>query len=137
MTYPMKRILLALLLPFTVLLSSCDEDTIDNTMFLGTWASVANAKENALFLHVSEDYIDVDNGSRTYKPFTSDVQWNYIISSDSILHIWRSEYDASDEYTDTEAYDLDISFSNSYNTLTMHYKPTFGSVRKYTFIRRH
>lgn len=132
----MKRFFLLLLLPFIMLFSSCEEDTIDNTMFIGTWASVANAKDGSLFLHVSDDFIEVDNGSRIYKPFTSDVEWEYSISSDSVLHIWRTEYDASDEITDTEAYDIDISFGDSYNTMTLYYKPSFSSLRKYTFIRR-
>lgn len=134
----MKKLLLLSFL-CGVLFVSCGEDTIDNSMFIGKWASVANAKDGdakdaALMLYVDETGLEVQNGSWSYRPFTSDEYWDYYIDVDSVLHISREEYDGEDY--DTEYYELDLSFSDSYNTLTLWYKPTFSALRKYTFIRR-
>lgn len=134
----MKKLLLFFAV-FGLLFVSCGEDTIDNSMFIGKWASVSNAKDGdakdaALMLYVDETGLEVQNGSWSYRPFTSDVYWDYYIDVDSVLHISREEYDGEDY--DTEYYELDLSFSDSYNTLTLWYKPTFSALRKYTFIRR-
>lgn len=134
----MKKLLLLSFL-CGVLFVSCGEDTIDNSMFIGKWASIANAKDGdakdaALMLYVDETGLEVQNGSWSYRPFTSDEYWDYYIDVDSVLHISREEYDGEDY--DTEYYELDLSFSDSYNTLTLWYKPTFSALRKYTFIRR-
>lgn len=134
----MKKLLLFFAV-FGLLFVSCGEDTIDNSMFIGKWASVANAKDGdakdaALMLYVDETGLEVQNGSWSYRPFTSDEYWDYYIDVDSVLHISREEYDGEDY--DTEYYELDLSFSDSYNTLTLWYKPTFSALRKYTFIRR-
>ena len=134
----MKKLLLLSFL-CGVLFVSCCEDTIDNSMFIGKWASVSNAKDGdakdaALMLYVDETGLEVQNGSWSYRPFTSDEYWDYYIDVDSVLHISREEYDGEDY--DTEYYELDLSFSDSYNTLTLWYKPTFSALRKYTFIRR-
>lgn len=134
----MKKLLLLSFL-CGVLFVSCGEDTIDNSMFIGKWASVSNAKDGdakdaALMLYVDETGLEVQNGSWIYRPFTSDEYWDYYIDVDSVLHISREEYDGEDY--DTEYYELDLSFSDSYNTLTLWYKPTFSALRKYTFIRR-
>jgi hypothetical protein len=134
----MKKLLLLSFL-CGVLFVSCGEDTIDNSMFIGKWASVSNAKDGdakdaALMLYVDETGLEVQNGSWSYRPFTSDEYWDYYIDVDSVLHISREEYDGEDY--DTEYYELDLSFSDSYNTLTLWYKPTFSALRKYTFIRR-
>ena len=134
----MKKLLLFFAV-FGLLFVSCGEDTIDNSMFVGKWASVANAKDGdakdaALMLYVDETGLEVQNGSWSYRPFTSDEYWDYYIDVDSVLHISREEYDGEDY--DTEYYELDLSFSDSYNTLTLWYKPTFSALRKYTFIRR-
>lgn len=134
----MKKLLLLSFL-CGVLFVSCGEDTIDNSMFIGKWASIANAKDGdakdaALMLYVDETGLEVQNGSWSYRPFTSDEYWDYYIDVDSVLHISRDEYDGEDY--DTEYYELDLSFSDSYNTLTLWYKPTFSALRKYTFIRR-
>ena len=134
----MKKLLLLSFL-CGVLFVSCGEDTIDNSMFIGKWASVSNAKDGdakdaALMLYVDETGLEVQNGSWSYRPFTSDDYWDYYIDVDSVLHISREEYDGEDY--DTEYYELDLSFSDSYNTLTLWYKPTFSALRKYTFIRR-
>ncbi len=134
----MKKLLLLSFL-CGVLFVSCGEDTIDNSMFIGKWASIANAKDGdakdaALMLYVDETGLEVQNGSGSYRPFTSDEYWDYYIDVDSVLHISREEYDGEDY--DTEYYELDLSFSDSYNTLTLWYKPTFSALRKYTFIRR-
>lgn len=134
----MKKLLLFFAV-FGLLFVSCGEDTIDNSMFIGKWASIANAKDGdakdaALMLYVDETGLEVQNGSWSYRPFTSDEYWDYYIDVDSVLHISREEYDGEDY--DTEYYELDLSFSDSYNTLTLWYKPTFSALRKYTFIRR-
>ncbi len=134
----MKKLLLLSFL-CGVLFVSCGEDTIDNSMFIGKWASIANAKDGdakdaALMLYVDETGLEVQNGSWSYRPFTSDEYWDYYIDVDSVLHISREEFDGEDY--DTEYYELDLSFSDSYNTLTLWYKPTFSALRKYTFIRR-
>ena len=134
----MKKLLLLSFL-CGVLFVSCGEDTIDNSMFIGKWASVSNAKDGdakdaALMLYVDETGLEVQNGSWSYRPFTNDEYWDYYIDVDSVLHISREEYDGEDY--DTEYYELDLSFSDSYNTLTLWYKPTFSALRKYTFIRR-
>lgn len=134
----MKKLLLFFAV-FGLLFVSCGEDTIDNSMLIGKWASVSNAKDGdakdaALMLYVDETGLEVQNGSWSYRPFTSDEYWDYYIDVDSVLHISREEYDGEDY--DTEYYELDLSFSDSYNTLTLWYKPTFSALRKYTFIRR-
>lgn len=134
----MKKLLLFFAV-FDLLFVSCGEDTIDNSMFIGKWASVSNAKDGdakdaALMLYVDETGLEVQNGSWSYRPFTSDEYWDYYVDVDSVLHISREEYDGEDY--DTEYYELDLSFSDSYNTLTLWYKPTFSALRKYTFIRR-
>ena len=136
----MKKLLLLTFL-CGVLFVSCEDDSIDNTMLIGNWASVANAKagdanakDGALILYIDEADIEVQNGSWRYRPFTSDEYWNYYIDRDSVLHISHEEYDGDDYYT--EYYELDLSFSDSYNTLTLWYDPPYSSARKYTFIRR-
>lgn len=135
----MKKLLLFALLG--LLFVSCKDDYIDNTMLIGKRASVANAKDGdanakdgALILYIDETDIEVQNGSWSYRPFTSDEYWEYYIDRDSVLHISHEEYDGEDYYT--EYYELDLSFRDSYNTLTLCYKPTFSALRKYTFIRR-
>ena len=137
--YMKKLLLLSALLG--LLFVSCEDNSIDNTMLIGNWASVANAKagdanakDAALILYIDEADIEVQNGSWRYRPFTSDEYWNYYIDSDSVLHISHEEYDGDDYYT--EYYELDLSFSDSYNTLTLWYDPPYSSARKYTFIRR-
>ena len=136
----MKKLLLLTFL-CGVLFVSCEDDSIDNSMLIGKWASVsnakdgdANAKDGALILYIDETDIEVQNGSWSYRPFTNDEYWEYYIDRDSVLHISHEEYDGDDYYT--EYYELDLSFRDSYNTLTLWYKPTFSALRKYTFIRR-
>lgn len=135
----MKKLLLFALMG--LLFVSCKDDYIDNTMLIGKWASVANAKDGdanakdgALILYIDETDIEVQNGSWSYRPFTNDEYWEYYIDRDSVLHISHEEYDGDDYYT--EYYELDLSFRDSYNTLTLWYKPTFSALRKYTFFRR-
>ena len=130
----MKKAILCLCIVCTVLLTSCIHSEIDNSMLVGKWVSINGAKDAALNLYIDELEIEVKNGSWDYRPFISDEIWEYYIDKDSVLNISRTEYDG-DEY-DTESYELDLSFSNSYNTLTLWYKPAFSSLRKYTFIRR-
>ena len=129
----MKRFSLISLLFCSLFFSSCTE-YIDNEMFIGTWASVANAKDPALFLHVDENTVTVENGSWDYRPFSFDETWEYFIDKDSVLHLTRYYYDGEDYSSETKT--LDLSFSDSYNTLTLWYKPPLGALRKYTFIRR-
>ena len=130
----MKKISFILCLIGCVLLSSCIHEELDNEMLIGKWASVSNDKDPSLMLYIDENYIEVRNGSWDYRPFTNDEEWQYYIGRDSVLCISQTEYDG-DDY-ETESYELDLSFSNSYNTLTLWYDPPFSSVRKYTFIRR-
>ena len=131
----MKKCLFILCVVAAALLSACNPDNYQHPdVLIGKWASVANAKDGALILYINKDYIEVQNGSWDYRPFSNDYEWEYYMSKDSVLHIYRTEYDG-DEY-ETSSYELDLSFSDSYNTLTLWYDPPFSSVRKYTFMRR-
>jgi len=131
----MSKIRMFFCLLAATLLVSCDPENHQHPdVLVGNWVSVSNAKDAALNLTFDGDDVTVKNGSWDYRPFTSDVEWEYYMSRDSVLHISRTTY-YDDDY-DTESYVLDLSFSNSFNTLTLWYDPPFSSVRKYTFIRR-
>ncbi len=131
----MKRVVFLIIVLGAFLCTSCEPDDFQHPDVLqGTWASVVNAKDPSLFLYIDEELISVRNGAWSYRPFTEDVEWDYYMSRDSILHISRTVY-YGDDYS-TESYELDLSFSDSYNTLTLWYNPALSSVRKYTFIRR-
>ena len=130
----MKKAVLCLCIICTALLTSCIHSEIDNSMLVGKWVSINGAKDAALNLYIDELEIEVKNGSWDYRPFISDEIWEYYIDKDSVLNISRIEYDGNDY--ETERYELELSFSDSYNTLTLWYKPAFSSLRKYTFIRR-
>ena len=131
-----NRLIALFVLLCAFVFTSCDPDNFQHPDVLkGNWASVVNAKDPSLFLYIDDDVISVRNGSWNYRPFTNDVEWEYYMSKDSVLHIYRTD-DYGDDY-DTESYDLDLSFSDSYNTLTLYYDQFLGSPRKYTFIRRY
>ena len=132
----MKKIKVLLCLLAMAFFVACDSDDYQHPDVLrGSWVSLANAKSTALNLVFVEEEMTVHDGSRDYRPFTSDKVWEYYMSKDAVLHIYRTEYYGDGDYT-TESYELDLSFSDSYNTLTLWYDPPFSSVRKYTFIRR-
>ena len=132
----MNRTRLILCLLAMALFVACDPDDYQHPDVLrGSWVSLANAKNPALNLIFDEEYVMVKNGSWDYRPFTSDEEWSYYMSKDSVLHISHTEYEGDGDYT-SESYELDLSFSESFNTLTLWYKPAFSSMRKYTFIRR-
>ena len=131
----MKQNILLPIVAALFCLVSCDPDNHQHPdVLFGTWASVANEKSGTLFLDIDDLNISVRNGSWDFRPFTDDGMWNYYMTRDSVLCISREYYDG-DEYS-SESYDLDLSFSNSFNTLTLYYDPLIGSARKYTFIRR-
>lgn len=132
----MKLFRLTILLFAAVTLSACNpEDYQHPDVLKGIWVSVANAKDPALILEIYDEALVVKDGSWNYRPFTSDEEWDYHMDRDSVLHISRYEYDSDGDYTES-SHVLDLSFSNSFNTLTLYYKPLFSSVRKYTFMRR-
>lgn len=133
----MKKIGLLFILFASVFFTSClDDRHYYPEALVGSWVSLSNAKDNALSLTFYGDFVEVKNGSWDYRPFVADEYWRYYMTRDSVLHIYRNEYDYSDDECETESYRLDLSFSDSYNTLTLWYDPPFSSVRKYTFIRR-
>ena len=131
----MKKLGILLGIASMMLFAACDPDNYQHpAVLVGNWVSVSNAKDPALNLYFDGEYVVVNNGSWNYRPFTSDVEWSYYMTRDSVLCISRTEYDGEDY--DSESYELDLSFSDSYNTLTLWYDPPFSSVRKYTLIRR-
>lgn len=132
----MKLIRITMLLFAAVMLSACNPENFQHPDVLkGIWVSVSNAKDPALILEIYDETLIVKDGSWGYRPFTSDEEWDYYMDRDSVLHISRYEYDSDGDYSQT-SHVLDLSFSNSFNTLTLFYKPLFSSVRKYTFMRR-
>lgn len=131
----MNKIRMFFCLLAVTLLVSCDPENHQHPdVLVGNWVSVSNAKDPALNLTFDGEYVSVKNGSWDYRPFTTDIEWQYYMDKDSALYISRTYYDGEDY--DSESYVLDLSFSNSFNTLTLWYDPPFSSVRKYTLIRR-
>ena len=132
----MKKIKVLLCLLAVVLFVACDSDDHQHPdVLLGSWVSIANGKGPALNLVFDREGLTVHDGSWDYRPFTSDVTWSYYMTKDSMLNISRTEYYGDGDYS-SESYELDMSFSESFNTLTLWYKPALSSLRKYTFIRR-
>ena len=131
----MSKIRMFFCLLAVTLLVSCDPENHQHPdVLVGNWVSVSNAKDPALNLTFDGEYVTVKNGSWDYRPFTTDIEWQYYMDKDSALYISRTDYDGEDY--DSESCVLDLSFSNSFNTLTLWYDPPFSSVRKYTLIRR-
>lgn len=132
----MKSVRLLIGLMTVMFLASCDPDDYQHPDVLrGSWVSIANGKATALNLVFDYESLTVNHGSWDYRPFTYDDEWEYYMTKDSVLHIYRTKYDGDGDYS-TESYELDLSFSDSFNTLTLWYKPAFSSLRKYTLIRR-
>ena len=119
-----------------LMFSACDPENYQHPeVLVGKWVLTnSSSKDAALNLTFDGDYVTVRNGSWDYRPFTNDIEWEYYMTKDSVLCISHTEYDG-DGY-ETESHELDLSFSDSYNTLTLWYKPTFSALRKYTLIRR-
>lgn len=132
----MKILKIILSLSIVMAFASCDPDNHQHPdVLVGTWASVSNAKESALILTFDGEYVMVKNGSWDYRPFSADCEWEYYMDRDSVLHLSRYYYDSDDVY-ESEHLVFDMSFSNSYNTLTLYYDPLIGSDKRFTFIRR-
>jgi len=81
------------------------------------------------------DQMEVNDGSYKTPPFTSSQTWNYHITEDSELYMWRYEYD-SDGYESRESYTLKMSINADVNSLTLVYDPWIGSTHTYNFERR-
>jgi len=130
----MKKILLPLLLLFT--LCSCKDDVIDSSALYGHWVLISNAKDGALILVFDDEEVSVSNAAWDYRPFTSNVSWEYYVDNDSVLHLSRyvgTDEDGSSEY---DYLNFDLSFSENYNRLTLYYDPLIGSLRHFTFAKR-
>ena len=133
----MKHIRL-LLLSFVSLLTlaSCEDDSISADALQGHWVIVSNTKENALVLDFRDFEVDVRNSDWSYRPFTSDYTWSYYLDRDSVLHLSRYEGVDSDGYNEYDYLDFTISFSDSYQSLTLYYDPLIGSARTFKFMKR-
>ena len=132
----MKRHSILLIAAISMLLfTSCVDEYISTEALYGRWVVLSNTKENALVLEFfDDDVVDVHNSSWSYRPFTSDCSWDYYLDRDSVLHLSRYVSDADGE--SREYINLNLSFSDSYRTLTLVHDPLVGSVRRFTFMKR-
>ena len=132
----MKKIGTLLGLTAIMLLAACDPDDYQHPdVLVGNWVSVSNTKDPALNLYFDGENVTVKNGSRNYRPFTSDIEWSYYMTKDSVLCIQHTEYYGDGDYT-TNYEELELSFRDSYSTMTLRYEPSFSTAREYTLIKR-
>lgn len=118
-------------------LTSCEIEEDYHPQFLqGHWVSVANSKEQPLILVFDDDYAEVKNSSYSYSPFTSDYCWNYHMSDDSVLRLYRSsDYDDDGIYY-SESMDFDLYLTDNGRMMTLVYTPSVGHYKSFSFIHR-
>ena len=133
----MKRIALMMTLLAALFMSGCEEEENWTYMPDSHWILHADGmvEGRRLTLTFDGDEVEALDGSWDTRPFSSDRTWTYHIEDDGYMYISYTTTD-SDGFSDTETYELRHSVSEDGLTMTLVYKPTFGSARTYRFDRR-